>query len=50
MMREWSATWCNDLCHVGRFLGTTRASGIAARGAAMKFHQWPAAAADQVWQ
>jgi hypothetical protein len=34
----------------GRYLNMTRASGIAARGAGMKFHQWPAGAGDQVWQ
>jgi hypothetical protein len=28
----------------------TRASGIVARGAEMKFYQWLAAAADQIWQ
>jgi hypothetical protein len=28
----------------------TRAGGIAARGAGMKFHQWPAAVEDQIWQ
>jgi hypothetical protein len=28
----------------------TRTSGIAARRAGMKFHQWLAAAEDQIWQ
>jgi hypothetical protein len=30
--------------------GMMRASGIAARCAGMKFLQWRAAAADQIWQ
>jgi hypothetical protein len=34
----------------GGFLSLTRASTIAARRAGMKFHQWRAAAADQIWQ
>jgi hypothetical protein len=34
----------------GGFFGMTRASGIAARRAGMKFHQWPAAVEDQIWQ
>jgi hypothetical protein len=33
-----------------RFFGMTRASGIAARRAGMKFQQWPAAVEDQIWQ
>jgi hypothetical protein len=28
----------------------TQASGIAAGHAGMKFHQWRAAIADQIWQ
>jgi hypothetical protein len=34
----------------GGFFGMTWVSGIAARGAGMKFHQWRAAAEDQIWQ
>jgi hypothetical protein len=36
--------------HFWRFFAMTRASGIAARRAGMKFHQWPAAVEDQIWQ
>jgi hypothetical protein len=38
------------ICPFGRYLDITRASGIVACGAEMKFHQWSAATADQVWQ
>jgi hypothetical protein len=38
------------LCNFWRFFGMARASGIAARRAGMKFHQWPAAVEDQIWQ
>jgi hypothetical protein len=34
----------------GGFFGMPRASRIAARGAGIKFHQWPAAIEDQIWQ
>jgi hypothetical protein len=32
------------------FFGMTRASGIAALRAGMKFRKWPAAVEDQIWQ
>jgi hypothetical protein len=56
MISEWYdigaelAWYHNDLSHFERLLGMTRASGITARRAGMKFHQWPAAAEDQIWQ
>jgi hypothetical protein len=38
------------ICAMSGGFGHDAASGIAARGAAMKFRQWPAATEDQIWQ